>query len=472
MSEKNTLHPGQNRRGWAFAEDSEPIAASLCWEKDSAQLILVSKYDYPNSRWPEALNPLHSYQTPHSFSFVDDLGAVELVDCLTVRFTRGAGSLEVENWTLQPKMLIFGGNGKTWSSVSRVTTYIPMLQRWMGQSAHLVDWDFAEADKTWLAVQLLNGHTVSTCGSIEHRIEVQSRTESDILSNSIRAFNIARMTTDLEDSAKRDAAIDEHEAILDLLSIIYGRQIGFSKRTLEPYENLVLDFNEREIDPELRKSCEIIYPATEQGLTDYEGLDYTEAILRYRPENEALFSSWLEFWSKNRPGVAALKRALFESSSWENRLVNAAVAFEEFGHRIEGRADYRTNADNFPTYIKRLCLDMPRIAMMRPENWAARFNRAYKGLKHADNDYPELREIVVTAEQAINYLRAWCCFKADPDNPIMDYTWRNMVDFEEFESTADTPDTNHWDALLSIEVLEVEFRRLEMARTDQHRNGR
>ena len=102
--------------------------------------------------------------------------------------------------------------------------------------------------------------------------------------------------------------------------------------------------------------------------------------------------------------------------------------------------------------------------MLHPAQWASRFNTAYKGIKHADNDYPEFAEIVRTTEQGINWLRAWCCFQVDPHNPIMDYTWRRITNIEEFyPKSQDVLDNDNWAILLTDEEWKQESARLTKA---------
>lgn len=400
-----------------------------------------------------------------NFLFVDELGKVEVVGCRTLRVTGIWPFKGVERWELEPQHLIFDGNGETWSNASEVVSYVPMLRDWMSEKEQLIDWDFGD-DNTWLEIKLKKPKRVPLCGRLKHQIVLAARTNSTERCEGRQAFSIARIVTSLEDPEDRDVAFEEHSAILDFLSIIYGQPVGFSERFIKSSKNPILNFNEQGAVAGSWVECRVETPGCESGLLETESITKPEAILLYFPENTEVFSRWLEFWANNKPGVDALIRALSEESSWENRLLNVAVAVEDFGYKIPGKTEQGTVDNCFPVYLKRICLSMPRITLMHPEPWARRFNSAYKGIKHADNEYPELIEIARTAYQGINWLRAWCCFQVDPDNPIMLDTWRRLNNLEEFRrGSQDELAKDDWSRLLTDEQWKQEGERLPKAKT-------
>lgn len=426
-------------------------------------ISLVSEYAESKERWTGSVNPRGTWNRSFDFLFVDELGQVEVANCWTIE-VQGAGPFQgVERWELRPQQLIFDGNGRTWENASEVVSYVPMLRNWMPECTELIDSDYRD-DKNWLAINLKKPKTIPFKGQLNHRIVIEARTESIGMGKGLQAFSIARIITKLEKPEERDVAFEEHSAILDFLSIIYGQPIGFSERSVSSSSNPVLDLNHRPIDPDYWEECRVETLGNEDALLDIEKGRNPEALIHYSAENPEVLSHWLEFWANNKPGVDALKRALSEKISWENRLLNVAVAVEEFGHRIPGQVERGTVDNCFPVYLKRICLSMPRIAMLHPAQWASRFNTAYKGIKHADNDYPEFAEIVRTAEQGIKWLRAWCCFQVDPHNPIMDSTWSRITNIEEFyPKSQDELDNDNWAILLTDEEWKQESARLTKA---------
>ncbi|QGU02585.1 hypothetical protein CKALI_08630 [Corynebacterium kalinowskii] len=470
LKTKNVLTSERDRQGWIIADDQAPISAALSRQEDRCVISLVSDYVEPENRWTDSVNPRDAWSHPFDFLFIDELGQVEVANCWTIQ-VRGAGPFQgVERWELQPQHLIFDGNGKTWENASEVVSYVPMLRHWMREDAELIDSNYGD-DNNWLEINLKKSKSILFRGQLKHEIILEARTESIGLGKGIQAFSIARIITKLDKSEERDIAIEEHTAVLEFLSIIYGQPIGFTQRSVSSSCNPILNFNHQPINPDYWRECRVESLGNEDALLDVEEGRDPEALIRYSTENPEVFSRWLEFWANNKPGVDALKRALSEKISWENRLLNVAVAVEEFGHRIPGQSERGTLAENFPVYLKRVCLSMPRIVMMHPELWANRFNAAYKGIKHADNDYPELAEIVRTADQGINWLRAWCCFQIDPDNPIMDYTWSRINNIEEFypKSQEDLANDN-WASLLTDEEWKQESARLTKANSNYRWN--
>lgn len=433
-------------------------------------LSMVSEYADYDERWMGWVNPSDAWGHSFDFLFVDELGQVELADCWTIQVL-GMGPFKgVERWELQPQHLIFDGNGKVWQNVSEVVTYVPMLRHWMRDGEDLIGWNFGDG-KDWLKINLKEPKSIPLHGGLNHQIVIQAHARPLGMNKGIEAFTDARIITRLEDPAERDVAFQEHSAILDFLSIIYGEPVGFSERIICSSSNPTLDASHHPIAPDVWEECRLETLSNGNALLDLEKDHNPEPLIRYSAENPEILSCWLEFWVNNKPGIDALKRAISEKSSRENQLFNVAVAIEEFGHKIPGRRELGTVDNCFPVYLKRICLSMPRIAMMRPELWANRFNNAFKGIKHADNEYPELAEIVLTAAQGIDWLRAWCCFQVDPDNPIKDDTWMRINNTQEFyPKTENEFDNCNWLTLFTDEEWAQEIDRLAKAATNFHRS--
>lgn len=466
MSRRNRFVAGEVRHGWVISEWHEALPAAISFEGSSVTLTLSSKYAEPPERWPEQLNPQGSRGELVDVLFVDENGLIELAECLP-RAPKGCGpGRMVEKWDLQPSYVIFEGNGRVWRSVTTIETFVPMLREWLGEDARRVVWDLAwENGDKWLEIDLKSTDSFIISGELQHQIISDSRTDSSRTQNDIHAFSTTRISTNLQDPSQRDSAIAEHAGILDFLTIVYGRHVSYSSRTVRSPHNPVLDINGNAFGTGAVHECEVLRPQDLSNGSEFAHGVRQTPLISSSPDSSAALSRWLKFRSKNQSGVAALKRAICEQSSWENKLLNTAVAFEEFGYRLPGSVESGTMRENFHNYVKRICIDMPRITLARPEIWARRFNAAYKGLKHADNEIPNLREIALTTQQGIGFLRAWCCFKADPENPIVDPYWGYLIDFDEFyPASSENSSVEDWRNLIPDAVWDKEFSRLEKAR--------
>ena len=468
MRRKNALMSGQVRHGWLISDRHEPIPAAISRDRDSVTLTLTSRYAEPAERWPEQLDPRTSWDSLVDLVFIDEEGTIELAECFpNSRRGTGPGKM-VEKWEFQPRFVILDGNGRTWGSVTTIETFAPMLREWLGESARRIDWNLTwENDGEWLGIDLKSPYSIDVNGDLSHQIIAESRTESSPRQDGIHAFSAARISTRLRNASERDVAMAEHASILDFLTIVFGRRTTYSTRKIQSLENPVLGIDGTAFDPNFTHECEVLSPQDHLDGSDYIPEIRSSPLIFSSSDAALTLSRWLKFQSENRVGVAALIRAISERRSWENKLLNTAVAFEEFGYKLSGSVECGTSDSNFPTYVKRICLDMPRITMARPEIWARRFNAAYKGIKHADNEIPGLREIVVTTEQGIGFLRAWCCFKADPENPIIDPFWGRLIDFEEFYPASGGGNAEEdWRGLIPDSVWDEEFTRLGKARMD------
>lgn len=461
MRPSNSLEPGKMRHGWLISDEHEPMSAVLSFKAQSVTLTVLSDYSEPEGRWTGQLNPQTLKMAPIDLIFVDEKGTVELVECLP-RNRRGSGpGKRCEKWDFQPRFIVLGGNGRTWSTATTIESYVPMLRKWLGENARRIGWDLSREDgDKWLEIDLKSDYSFHVDGALEHQIITDSRTDSSQFGNGIHAFSATRISTNFV-ADHRDLALTEHTAILDFLTIVYGSRITYDTRIIKSLENPIRDINGKLIGPDFVHECELLSLQDQLNNSDGTPTHQNRALISSSDPSRVL-SQWLKFWSDNRLGVKALTRAISEQSSWENKLLNTAVAFEEFGYRLPGLTEYGTIANNFPIYIKRICLDMPKLAMSRPENWARRFNLAYKGLKHADNKIPSIKEIAVTTQQGIAFLRAWCCFKVDPDTPIDNWYWNQQINYEEFyPKPTDINNSENWSALLPESVILQEFSRLE-----------
>ncbi|MCP1388322.1 hypothetical protein M5J20_09005 [Corynebacterium sp. TA-R-1] len=464
VAERNCLRDGQRRQGWVLANNHAPISAVLLRDKGVVSLSLASQYEEPGNRWPKGISRFRTNNL--DLIFVDDLGKVELVNCLSRRTEGGGPYKQVEKWVLEPQLLVFGGNGNTWSTVQRVETVVPALQSWLGEEARLVNHELIDQkDAThgdcWLNIQLRSPKMLVATGTIEHTLQLEGKTETGI-EGGITAFSAARIITNLDRPESIHQALAEHSALLDFLSIVYGVPIGFSERIIQGTGNPIRDFNGRVFNSKILKSCPVLNSRQPDWTIRVSSDPRRFPLIEY--EQPEVFTRWLTFWAENRAGIAALSRAISEQASWENRLLNAAVAFEEFGYKIEGKQAQGTIKNSFPNFVKRVCLDMPRIALSHPEKWADQFNQVYKGVKHADKLVPDLVETANAADQAIGYLRAWCCFKADPDNPIIDARWGRILNPRYAPPPRFNFDEPTWQELLTEQDLHAEGERMDKLR--------
>lgn len=460
--QKNSLSSDQVRHGWVSFVDDDPLPAVLRRRDAGFVVDIASKIAGPNARWPEKI--YSHLANPHliDFHFRDHLGQVELINCLRGDITSIGPSVGVENWEFMPMTVVFNGNGSTWSSIVTVESEVPMLRYWLGQNAHLYKSELLKGED-WLQIRLTRRREIEVCGQLSHIIATDSRTKPDPQTGGTCIYNKTQIITKLNSPQERDVALAEHQSITDLLSIFYGLLVGPADIQIEGSENPMRDLNGNEMG--FLNTCAVEMNRSWKFLDHPEPGEHYEAFLEGFEVDGAIFSRWLEFSRNNAEAVHSLLRALSEEAHWENRLLNLAVAFEEFGHGLEGNLQQETHKDNFPTYLKRICLSMPRLCLMRPEQWARRFNRAYKGVKHADNEHPELEEIVKVTQQGLIWLRAWCCFQIAPNAPIMDAKWRRFHYFYEFTPQPD--EEENWITLLTAQDWDEEADRQERDGKDE-----
>lgn len=205
-----------------------------------------------------------------------------------------------------------------------------------------------------------------------------------------------------------DVHAQAHRMIQDLMCLVYGRpalcRIG-----------KVMREDDQEFEPrdERRFWREAYEPAFGRSARGVESLTDDHKPLFYLDDADPeKVTAWLTahgLWS--RPTWIGVTPLFHTDLPVESRLLQIAVALEALGAAIAERDHSKT-----PTTFEGLLRLVWNALEFVPERilgnysideWCKAFNRAYKGVKHADNSLPDPLDAFHRAQEGLTLIRCW-----------------------------------------------------------------
>lgn len=225
---------------------------------------------------------------------------------------------------------------------------------------------------------------------------------------------VYKISTALDVRTRSQEAVDwavhaqEHRMIQDLMCLVYGRpclsRIG-----------AVMREDDQEIEPrdERRFWRDAYEPGFGRSARGVEGLtDDDKPLFYFDDTSPAKVTAWLTdyaLWS--RPTWIGVTPLFHADLPVESRLLQVAVALESLGAAIAER-DGNKAPTTFEGLLKLVCNSLgfvPErvVGKLSTAEWCKEFNRAYKGVKHADNPLPNPLEAFHRAEEGLTLIRCW-----------------------------------------------------------------
>lgn len=222
------------------------------------------------------------------------------------------------------------------------------------------------------------------------------------------ALLVRTRSADLEEWDKHRQT---HRMMQDLMCLVYGGPCA--SRLVSVMRE---DDQDRPITDERRYWRDAYEPAFGREVAADTEVDDTIEPLFYFDEADAdRIASWLdeyEYWS--RPTWIAISAIFARSLPVESSLLQIAVALEALGFAIAKRANAdKRVSDTYEGLIARIFMEIgysPEAVVGAggdSVSWCAAFNKAYKGVKHADNPLTEEHEAWSKAREGFILIRCW-----------------------------------------------------------------
>lgn len=203
-----------------------------------------------------------------------------------------------------------------------------------------------------------------------------------------------------------------HGMLQDLMCLVYGKPCRARLNT-------VMREDDQQLEPtDHRRFWQGVYmPSFGRGSGVHHALE-SEAhpLFTLDDANADAITTWLnEFMSWARPTWIAVTTLFQRDTTVEARLLQIGVALESLGYALWQRQENRAEDARTPSYprLLRYVTDVTPIEHRRltgeanVEEWRERFNKSFKGAKHADNDLPDGGEAYELGSQGLTWIRCW-----------------------------------------------------------------
>ncbi|WP_374197679.1 ApeA N-terminal domain 1-containing protein [Microbacterium paraoxydans] len=202
-----------------------------------------------------------------------------------------------------------------------------------------------------------------------------------------------------------------HRMMQDLMCLAYGRPCA--SRLISVMRE---DDQERPPTDERRYWRDAYQPSFGRKADPDFALEERDEPLFYLDEADAgRVATWLseyEYWS--RPTWIAMSALFDHALPVESRLLQVAVALEALGYAIAKRANPdKKVTGNYEATLARIfeALGYEPAAVVGESGtgsaWCAAFNKAYKGVKHADNPLTDARDAWARGREGLMLVRCW-----------------------------------------------------------------
>jgi hypothetical protein len=380
----NVLPEGTSRIGQVFdgIEDTPHIAAQLSRDADGVrlELSLLAGFTDFHEAW------FKDQQVPAFLQFRDVAGAVALAGCRFGGYNRSFGYRQGKGivWAEQA---VIGGEVYDYSAVDAVRSDIAGMSKWSGLSSVTRDHEHTEESRLKASTIHAESQPALTIGG----------TPSVLLSPYFSvATDDANGTTSIQEQilvetrtttpASWDEHLRPHGALQDLLALAYWwpcrLEVTTAQRLDDPYRSQDGgNHGSRWLETVVRRTGRRS-PGGDRVLPTN-----TRPLFVFADIGVAGVARWLaEYETLGRP-VWPLAALLYQGNTpVEAELLQVGTALEALGYQLAGDQTL-----HYVDYLKLVAgqvaggIDVVRGAQPDLDTWATTFNKAYKGVKHADN---------------------------------------------------------------------------------------
>jgi hypothetical protein len=263
-----------------------------------------------------------------------------------------------------------------------------------------------------------NPEPISLGGPLDLRLMTSFSMPARPIGNTFSVTDIVGVETSTQSLTPWAEHAEVHRMIQDLMCLAFGKpalaQLRQVKRE-DDQPDLVAHTDKRiwrdAYEPSFGRTGEHVAPIQR---------DKDEPLFYLKDTDTAKVSTWMQEHSTwGRPIWIAVTTMFQSGTTVESLLLQVAVALEALGYAILG---FPSPTPSFPALLESVT-DFVGIQHARiygadaPADWRAKFNTAFKGVKHADNPMPGPNEAYELWRQGLTLLRCWLPIKlgVEPD---------------------------------------------------------
>ncbi|MCS5734947.1 ApeA N-terminal domain 1-containing protein [Herbiconiux daphne] len=367
--------------------------------------------------WPRALGFADAFDLNSKLPLPDPLVARDGQGWVTLQEGRSAGAsastLAHSEQCIRYRFAIAAGsNDVDYSKINGLRTEVEGLARWTRMTSVETRLHFKDGEGvTGLELLAKNQPDHVLGGAFDLRLTT-SYSHQPQPKNGV--FTITdRLTVETRTRSRRswNDHSAQHRMIQDLMSLAYAFPCAAVMRSAMRHDDQPMDIRK----DKRRWWPDAFEPTFGRGDGLHDSLDDREPLFYLDETDPARVSAWLTGFQKwSRPTWIAVTTLFQRNSTVESQLLQIGVALEALGYAIWRQAHPTSKkAPSYPDLLK-VVTDAVGIASAatygkakRADLWRDRFNRAFKGAKHADNAAVTSNEAIERARQGFVLIRCW-----------------------------------------------------------------
>lgn len=419
----NTLVEGYPRIGWMVDGDptTPEIAVMLERTDEAIQLTIPTKgmfeRDDPYGRWfsssvkygDDPDRTRFRYTPPSSLLFNDHRGHVSLVGCRQAAASFGSnggfGRVVADYAVL---------GGRSWANFERVNgvrTEIPGLAEWTGISSRRTEVTSDKANRTVEYTITMRSPAAQRLARSKNLTLRPSWRSSAPAPGTIATHDVIQIETTAKKPQAWDGLLAPHRAVQDLLSLSAWRQFGFSQIEIGVAEQPSRHETPATTgDNKIMVWSEVVTHRLRLADTAPEGIRFLFDLADIGAPG---VQRWLRLRSKHERALLPLIGIIDERGLFvETRVSQTGIAIEALGFQLasEGANGSKLNSRGQITYndaMEAILADMPVVPVPDVAAWKDRSRQSYMGVKHADNQTPDIVTLANAYRENALVLRYW-----------------------------------------------------------------
>jgi hypothetical protein len=382
----DSLVVGSSRIGHLYdgLEDTPHVAAQLSRSADGVQLelsLLEGETDFHTGWFKDGV-------VPTALQFRDTDGAVALVGCRfgghgrNPLYGHGRGKIEVEQ-------AVIGAGRYDYSEINALRSKVAGMARWSGLSSVEQNREHNDESRlTGVTVRAESKPAVTVGGAPLLSLTPYFSVETDEANGATIVRERALAETRTSQPSGWTGHLRPHRALQDLLALAYWWPCSLEMTTTQRDDDPYRDLEGASHGP--RWFDVVMHRPGRQSPDGDAALPHNRRPLFVLADiGPAGVATWIsEYEDLGRP-MWVLTSVLYQGGiPLEARLLQIGTALEALGFRIAGKTC------TFVEYLRLITsevgagADVVRGTHTTIDDWAAAFNKAYKGVKHADNPLP------------------------------------------------------------------------------------
>lgn len=426
MAQSNMLQPGAPRLGWLHsANTSTPPVIVLLQDTGSAIELTLPLGQFgrpgPYGPWFESLGPARvsnpAGRVPSVLLFEDVDGPIALVGC-TAKSHRY--SLSTGQGRLRADFAVLGARNEKYAKINGVRASMPILSAWTQLKSVQFDVSYDSRGRAENALIHLDSlEQIRLDRGVNLGLRPTWATSTDEKAGSFTAHDVVQLMT----ASKRPRAWQDHldpiMAIRELTMLSAWHPFGFTEVRVN-----------RGDDPEKVLSGDAIgdkwASVASYRLPEHNSWGKDPRFLFSFPDiGVAGVRRWLRIRKTFTRTFGPLVSLLDQGNSYaETKLLQSGLAIEALGHQLlleKGKVkEGKRNSASYWDATEAILEDTPFKPVQDPSEWKTRSAVTYRGVKHADNEKPELLDILNAHRENVLMMRFWLASRLGTSRAVLE----------------------------------------------------